>query len=213
MFHSCQLRHQQQPQSIQETKKQKEVRLLFQWYNEFMKNVLNTERLKLRKLQESDLEDIFEWARDPEVTRYVTWNPHESIEVTRTVLDLWLREYDDPDCYRYGIELKETGKLIGMIDVVGYREGVPETGYILNRRYWNRGYMSEALGAFRDHLLENFDELFIRAACDNHASNAVIRKNGFEFVGTEMTVKNGEPVMINKYRYLKQGGTAHEEGN
>ena len=90
MFHSCQLRHQQQPQSIQETKKQKEVRLLFQWYNEFMKNVLNTERLKLRKLQESDLEDIFEWASDPEVTRYVTWNPHESIEVTRTILDLWL---------------------------------------------------------------------------------------------------------------------------
>lgn len=173
-----------------------------------MKNVLNTERLTLRKLQESDLDDIFEWASDPEVTRYVTWNPHESMEVTKTILNLWLKAYDDPECYRYGIQLNETGKLIGMIDVVGYRNGVPETGYILNRSYWNRGYMSEALAAFKGHLLETFDELCIRAACDNFASNAVIRKNDFEFIGTEMTKKKGEPVMVNKYRYLKQGGKA-----
>ena len=176
-----------------------------------MKNVLNTERLTLRKLQESDLPDIFEWASDPEVTRFVTWNPHESPEVTKTILNLWLREYDDPGCYRYGIELKETGKLIGMIDVVGYRDGIPEIGYILNRKFWNRGYMSEALAALKRYLLEEFDELFIRAACENIASNHVIRKNGFQFTGTEIIAKGGEPVTVNTYRLQK--GRTNEKSN
>ena len=60
--------------------------------------------------------------------------------------------------------------------------------------------------------------LLVTLIADNgssFASNAVIRKNGFEFIGTETTImkKSGQPAMINRYRYLKQKGKAHEEGN
>ena len=128
---------------------------------------LHTERLILRELKESDAEAIFKWARDPEVTRYLTWNPHGSIEVTETILALWLKDYENEECYRYGIELKESGELIGMIDVVGYHHGNPVIGYVSNRDFWNKGYMTEALNAFKNMLLEKYDTIVIEAAKDN----------------------------------------------
>ncbi|MBR5087878.1 MAG: GNAT family N-acetyltransferase, partial [Ruminiclostridium sp.] len=80
---------------------------------------LETERLKLRAVTENDIQAIFEnWASDPEVTKFMTWNPHKSTEDTRMIMDYWLSEYAKPDCYRYGMELKSDGTLIGMIDVV-----------------------------------------------------------------------------------------------
>ena len=77
---------------------------------------LETERLRLRKLRKEDAQRIFDyWASDPEVTKFITWPPHTSVAVTEAVMDHWLTEYEKPDCYRYGIEVKETDELIGMI--------------------------------------------------------------------------------------------------
>lgn len=173
-----------------------------------MKDRLITERLILRKLQEDDLQSIFAWASDPEVARYLTWNAHESIEITRSILSIWLQDYENPECYRYGITLKDTGELIGMIDVVGYYHGNPEIGYASARRYWNKGYMSEALGALKNYLLESYDVIVIEAAVENIGSNRVIQKNGFELVTTYERVmkKDGMPMKINSYRYYKKEG-------
>ena len=170
-----------------------------------MQKDLYTERLILRELRESDAEAIFKWASDPEVTRFLTWNPHSSIEVTKTILALWLKDYADENCYRYGIELKDTGDLIGMIDVVGYHHGNPVVGYVLNRDYWNNGYMTEAFNAFKNMLLEKYDTIVIEAAKDNIGSNKVIQKNGFRYVYTETRSTKGEEIEINGYRYLKGG--------
>ena len=170
-----------------------------------MHNDKETERLLLRELSESDLDDIFDWACDPEVTRFLTWNPHRSKEVTHMILDLWLKEYQNEDCYRYGIELKQSGKLIGMIDVVEYHHGNPVIGYASNRDYWNNGYMTEALNAFKNMLLEKYDTLVIEARKENIGSNRVIQKNGFRYVYTEKRNQKGEEIEVNGYRYLKGG--------
>ena len=45
--------------------------------------VLQTERLILRPLRRKDTSDIFSYASDPEVTRYVLWDPHRSVSETR----------------------------------------------------------------------------------------------------------------------------------
>lgn len=173
-----------------------------------MKDRLITERLILRKLQKDDLHSIFVWASDPEVARYLTWNPHPSIEVTRSVLNVWLKDYENSDVYRYGITLKETGELIGMIDVVGYHHDDPVIGYASARKYWNNGYMTEALRALKNELLEKFAVIVIEADVNNIGSNRVIQKNGFELVTTYEKVmkKDGIPAMINSYRYYKKEG-------
>ena len=129
---------------------------------------LQTERLLLRKLRADDAQRIFDfWASDPAVTRYITWPPHESVEVTKAVMAGWLAEYEKPDCYRYGIELKESGELIGMIDVVGYRGGCPVIGYCSGHPVWGHGYMTEALRAVCPMLFdEGYD--FLPEARDRH---------------------------------------------
>ena len=63
-------------------------------YNTVSKpRVIETERLLLRKPKETDAEPMFRnWANDPEVTKYLTWNPHGSIEITKQVIRFWLEE-------------------------------------------------------------------------------------------------------------------------
>ena len=101
-----------------------------------------------------------------------------------------------------------------MIDVVDIDNGIPEIGYVSNRRYWNNGYMTEALGVFKDHLLENYDELYIQAVKENYGSNQVILHNGFTFERMEpnSVIRHGTPADVNVYSYRK-GGHDHAEGD
>ena len=106
---------------------------------------LETERLILRKFVIEDASDMFKnWTNDLEVTKFLTWHPHENIELTKKILDMWIKEYDNSTTHRFAIVLKETNEVIGSIDVVDYVDGCPEIGYCLSRKYWNKGYMSEA---------------------------------------------------------------------
>ena len=105
-----------------------------------MKVTLETNRLILRPFEISDAEMMFNnWASDEEVTRYMTWNYHESIQTTKMILSNWVDEYQKPERYNFGIVLKETNELIGGIDVVGYLDGIPVIGYVLSKKYWNNG--------------------------------------------------------------------------
>lgn len=172
---------------------------------------LSTSRLILRKITRNDVRAIYEgWANDPEVARYVTWNAHENISVTELVMDKWLEEYKNDNCYRYGIERKEDGSLIGMIDVVGYHKGNPVIGYCSGRKYWNNGYMTEALNAVvRELFSDGYETIRIEAAKDNIASNRVIEKAGFEFVGSreaQLSEIKPEVMTINSYRLQKKSG-------
>ena len=170
-----------------------------------MKNI-ETKRLKLRALTNDDTKSIFEnWANDPEVTKYLTWNPHKSISETQAIVDYWINEYKNDNCYRYGIERKEDGRLIGMIDVVGYHHNNPVIGYCMGKKYWNLGYMTEALQAVVSELVsDGYNVIVVEAVKENIASNRAIIKNGFEFVGsreTELSSIKPQIVTINSYRF------------
>ena len=152
------------------------------------KPIIETKRLILRKLQKGDAFEIFNnWANDDEVTKYVTWNTHKDISVTEQILDYWLKEYDNPKTIRYGITIKETGELVGSIDVVHYIDNIkPEVGYCLSRKCWNKGYMTEVCNAFVDYLFSlGYQEVVIEADVNNIASNKVIQKCGFIFTHQE----------------------------
>ncbi len=165
---------------------------------------LETERLKLRRIRREDTQRIFDfWARDPEVTRYLTWQPHTSVEVTELVMDHWLAEYEKPDTYRYGIELKESGELIGMIDVVGYHHGNPVIGYCSGRPAWGHGYMTEALKAVCEMLFdEGYPMIRIEAIKENIGSNRVIQKAGFTFANSrEAPLSELKPEIVTIHSY------------
>lgn len=168
-----------------------------------------TERLHLRYIKEADTQRIFDcWASDPEVAKYMSWNTHENVETTKGYMSYILSEYNKPDCYRWGIEIKATGELIGMIDVAGYHHGSPVLGYCSGRAYWGNGYMTEALKAVTAQLFEDgYDTIVIEAADDNIGSNRVIRKAGFELAAGRIAPlseqKKDRLLKINSYRLYK----------
>lgn len=167
---------------------------------------LETERLILRYITRDDVPAIYNnWANDPRVAEYLTWNAHESISDTNAVMDFWLDEYKNDNCYRYGIERKSDHELMGMIDVVGYHHGDPVIGYCSGRRFWNCGYMSEALKAVVNELIsEGYRKIVAEAVRENIGSNRVIIKSGFKLVDSreaELSALKKQKVTINSYRF------------
>ena len=171
-----------------------------------MKVTLETERLILRPFSIDDAEAMFYgWANDPEVTKYVTWNPHENIEVTKILLNSWVEQYEKPERLNFAITLKENNELIGGIDVVGYLGGpggTPIIGYVLSKKYWNRGIITEACKRVLEYLFSlGYKEVRIDAYVENIASNRVIQKCGGVFLNSEeedIPLKNTK-AMINRY--------------
>lgn len=145
-----------------------------------MKITLETDRLILRPFEYSDATDMFEkWASDDEVTKYLTWNTHKSIDETNNIISLWINQYEKPERINFAIVLKDTLELIGGIDVVGYLDGIPVIGYVLSRKYWNNGYMSEACKKVVEFLFnKGYNKIRIDAVVENIASNKIIQKCG-----------------------------------
>ena len=171
--------------------------------------MIETERLILRHFKEDDAEEMFlNWAQDPEVTKYMTWNPHQSIDETKYIINRWIKEYEVPNTIRFAIALKSSGELIGGIDVVEMIDNKPVIGYCLSKKYWNQGIMTEACTALIRHIFSlGYKEILISAVDKNIGSNRVIQKCGFVFTHqvTEpmSSLKPNEIVTINWYKLEK----------
>ena len=69
---------------------------------------LETERLILRRFIIEDAEAMHKnWASDDEVTKYLMWPTHTSIDVSKSVTEDWVNSYSDEKFYQWGIVLKE----------------------------------------------------------------------------------------------------------
>lgn len=149
---------------------------------------LESERLILRKFVIDDAEDMFNnWASDDEVTKYLTWPTHASIDVTKFVLNDWIANYEKNDFFNWAIELKETGKVIGNISVVRINENVlsADIGYCMSRPLWGNGIMPEALKTVLDFLFNEVEFNRIVACHDiaNPKSGRVMEKVGMKYEG------------------------------
>ena len=149
---------------------------------------LRTPRLRLRKLTMRDAQDIYRYSRDPEVARHVLWEAHRSIGDSRAFLRYMLRKYRAHENASWGIELLETGRIVGTIGFMWVQEdnAAAEVGYSLARDCWGRGIMTEALRAVIqygfDHMALNRIEA--QHETTNPASGAVMRKCHMQREGT-----------------------------
>ena len=109
---------------------------------------LATDRLTLRRFEIEDAENMFyNWASDPEVTKYLTWPAHESVEVTEKILTDWISHYEEKNFYQWAIELNDLEQPIGTISAVRVNDDIEavELGYCIGKEFWNKGYTTEAL--------------------------------------------------------------------
>jgi ribosomal-protein-alanine N-acetyltransferase len=143
--------------------------------------ILFTERLALRPYMMGDAKMMYaNWCHHPNVSKWLSWNPHESPEVTVQFLAHEIRQY--PSAHKWGITYQ--GELIGSIDEVRVQDGVPELGYVLSERFWGQGFMSEAFHAVLLYYFETLKvpAMSMSALSDNVRSRRVIEKQGFHFV-------------------------------
>lgn len=149
--------------------------------------VLTTKRLKLRPFTPDDAPAMFaNWASNPEVTKYLTWPTHQSVEVSQWVCNDWVSHYREADYYQWAIVYD--GRPIGSIAVVNHndRVGKAEVGYCIGCSWWHMGIVSEALKAVMDFLFDEvgYNRLEARHDPRNPHSGNVMKKCGMKYEGT-----------------------------
>ena len=150
----------------------------------FDKNlILESERLLLRPIKESDADDIFEIFSDKEVMKYYDLLPFSSINDAVNQVGIFRECLSEKTMIRWGIELKESNKLIGTCGFFAFSEESlkAEMGYELNSKYWNKGVMSEALKMIMDFIFKETDINRIEAYVEpmNTSSLKLLESLGF----------------------------------
>ena len=150
---------------------------------------METERLLLRRIEDTDDKDIFELAKDPDIGPRCGWNPHKDIEETRFVIKNVLT---GPECY--AICFKDEGKIIGVIELMlnggsinSGHEDECELGYWLGRQYWGKGIMPEAAEEMIRHGFEDLgmNRIWCGYYDGNSQSARVQEKCGFKYQYSE----------------------------
>ena len=140
---------------------------------------LETKRLILRRPELKDVDDYMDFVNTEFVNRYNAMSP-----VTREKAEARFAEVQD-DLSTIAMELKETGKVIGMIytDEDSLRFGVAskEFSYFLREEEAQKGYMKEALTALIDYFFREEKQDCVAARCfvPNIASQKLLESLGF----------------------------------
>ena len=122
------------------------------------------------------------WASDPEVTRFLTWPTHKSVDVSRMIASDWVSHYDNPEFYQWAIVPKASAfgdrpgadEPIGSISAVDVNNdiGKVEIGYCIGRAWWNMGITSEALGELIRFFFEEVEVNRVEARHDTNNPNS-----------------------------------------
>jgi len=148
--------------------------------------VVETPRLLLRRPHASDAGAIFSrYAVDPDVTRYVGWAAHKSVDDTRGFLAFDDSQWEKWPAGSFLCWARDSGALLGGTGLLFETPQRAMTGYVFARDSWGRGYATEALGAMVD-LSRTLGVLRLYALChtDHRASARVLEKCGFSLEGT-----------------------------
>ena len=136
---------------------------------------METERLILRRYNENDLNDLYEYLSDPEVVKY---EPNKPLDMEATKGNLEWRISTEE---MIAVETKDEHKMIGNV-YMGKRDfNTLEMGYVFNKNYWGKGYAAESCQAL---IEEAFSRKVHRiyAECDPENENSwkLLERLGFK---------------------------------
>lgn len=168
---------------------------------------METTRLLLRAPTEKDVDAIFEYASDAEVTAFMDWRRHCAREEVLAYLSRTQAAWSSGTEFSWAITEKGEDRVIGGISI-RIRSSDADFGYVLNRRFWNRGITTEAATAVTAWAMATRRLPRIWATCDaeNFRSARVLEKLGLRregFVPGGMIRPNLSPNPRDAYLYGK----------
>ena len=180
-----------------------------------MRDVIETKRLKLRRLRMSDAPRVARFCNDPGVGRNLARTPLPYIEAAAEgwIMITRARAPLGRD-FVFAIDLQGEG----LIGVMGAHRGAGEAyevGYWFGRPYWGQGFATEALRVFAA-AASSLGQLEAGHFVDNPASGRVLLKSGFAYTGEtkpQFSLARGESVPSKRVRYapnFERGFGAHE---
>ena len=147
---------------------------------------LITDRLLLRPWETADMYDLYEVAKDEEVSVKAGWLAHTSPQYSAKIIEDRLSRPGT-----YAIVPRTVRRPVGSISLmfgkdanISLSDNEAELGYWIGREHWNRGYVTEAAKALVDYGLDGLglDAIWCLSRLDNPASMRVQDKCSFEFV-------------------------------
>lgn len=143
---------------------------------------LESERLRLRKLEPADSEAIYACVTHPLVKGHAAFKPHTLLFPDR-LLRYLMDSYRHLRDIHFALEWTETGECIGLCSLQSWdpENGVARLGYLLAPEWWNRGLATEAVTAITGFGFNRLELQQIDALCgiSNLASRRVLEKCGY----------------------------------
>ena len=164
--------------------------------------ILECDRIILRKMDRSFADDMFEYASNPAVTKYLTWDVHPNRPFSYNYLGYVNSRYRTGEFFDWAITMRDSGKMIGTCGFTrfNFSSYSAEIGFVLNPKYW--GY-SIAPEASRRVIRFGFDTLELhrieaRYMENNIQSRRVMEKSGMTFEGIyrDMMLVRGQFVSV-----------------
>jgi len=150
--------------------------------------ILETERLILRRFDESDAENVYLYAKDPDVGPIAGWPPHKSVDESREVIR---NVFSGAEAY--AVCLKSDNKAIGAIELklnghtdMTEKDNECELGYWLGKPFWGQGIIPEAVREILRHAFEDIgmNKVWCGYYDGNVKSKRVQEKCGFRYQWT-----------------------------
>ena len=141
--------------------------------------VIETQRLVLRRPRAADAEHVYAYGRDPEVTRFMDWETHRSVRDAAEFIALAATRWDSGEEYSWLVTVKPDDVPVGGVGC-RVRGHAVDFGYALARGHWGRGYATEAARAVVEWAFAIDGVHRVWATCDtaNAASARVLEKAG-----------------------------------
>ena len=143
---------------------------------------METERLILRRYEESDIDAFYEIIHDERLQKYIRF-PNLTKEEELEYIRECIRNVETDKSEKWAIILKENNETIGNISVpsVVKKHNYCTVGYVIRYNYWGNGYAAEALKIVSDYLLDSGYYL-VECTCNelNVQSYRTMEKAGFK---------------------------------
>lgn len=169
---------------------------------------LESKRIILRLPKPYDLVSFFYYASKPNIGPSAGWFPHQNLDDTKKVLDLFIKEGNI-----WSITIKPDDVMVGSIGLHSRTDDIVngmgcEIGFALDDTYWNQGYMTEAVKLVMKYIFMdlNFNYLLVSHADFNLSSKKVILKCGFkyQFTSKKTFIENPDIMDVLYYKLTKK---------